>query len=210
MAGDDAEGNWLQLRAAARDGPARPALFLDRDGVLLEEVGFLHRPELVRPIAGAGAALAEMHRRGWWLVLVTNQSGIGRGLYGWEDFRAVQARLDAVLAEDGVALDAVLACPFHADGQGLYRRADHPWRKPAPGMIRAAADQLPIDLARSWIVGDRETDVAAGRAAALAGAVHVLTGYGREHRAAAERLAAANFAVRVIDSIAALPAALES
>ncbi len=199
------EGCWLQLLASDRAGPPRPALFLDRDGVLVEEVNYLHRPEHVRAIPGAGAALARMRDRGWRLVLVTNQAGIGRGYYGWDEFRAVQARLAEMLAADGAALDAVLACPFHAEGKGAYARPDHPWRKPAPGMILAAAAQLPIELARSWMVGDKASDAAAGRAAGLAGAIHVLTGYGRDERAAAERLRAADFAVRVADSVAALP-----
>ncbi len=203
----DAEGNWQEVLTREVRGPPRPALFLDRDGVLVEEVNFLHRPEHLRLVPGAGKALAEMGRRGWRLVVVTNQSGIGRGYYGWDEFRAVQARLVARLAEDGAALDAVFACPFFPDGQGLYRRVDHPWRKPAPGMILAAARQLPIDLARSWMVGDRERDARAARAAGLAGAVHVLTGYGKAEREAAERLGTDRFAVKVVDSIAEVPAA---
>ncbi len=205
---DAAEGNWLQVLAddAALRGPARPTLFLDRDGVLVEEVNYLHRPEHLRMIPGAGPALARLRAQGWREILVTNQSGVGRGTYGWDDFRAVQARLMAELAAAGASLDAVVACAFHGDGKGLYRRADHPWRKPAPGMILAAAAQLPVDLARSWMVGDKASDAAAGRAAGLRGAVHVLTGYGRAERAAVEALATETFAVRVIDSVADLPA----
>ena len=205
---DAAEGNWLQVLAddAALRGPARPTLFLDRDGVLVEEVNYLHRPEHLRMIPGAGPALAQLRAQGWREILVTNQSGVGRGTYGWDDFRAVQARLMAELAAAGASLDAVVACAFHGDGEGLYRRADHPWRKPAPGMILAAAAQLPVDLARSWMVGDKASDAAAGRAAGLRGAVHVLTGYGRAERAAVEALATETFAVQVIDSVADLPA----
>ncbi len=208
-AGDAAgEGCWLQLLAANRNGPPRPALFLDRDGVVIEDVNYLHRPEHVRLIPGAGAALAEMARRGWRLVLITNQSGIGRGYYGWDDFRAVQARLAGKLADEGAKLDAVLACPYHAEAKPPYDRPDHLWRKPAPGMILTAAGQLPLDLARSWMVGDKASDAEAGRAAGLAGAIHVLTGKGRAARAAVERLGREEFRVRVADSIADVPALL--
>jgi D-glycero-D-manno-heptose 1,7-bisphosphate phosphatase len=159
-----------------------PAVFLDRDGVILQEVDYLHRPGDVRLLPGAAAAIAAANDRAVPVVVVTNQSGIGRGYYGWNAFEAVLAAMFDLLAREGAVIDAVFACPFHRDALPPYDRADHPGRKPAPGMLQRAARQLNLDLPRSWIVGDTAADIGAGRAAGLAGGVHVLTGHGRRDR----------------------------
>ena len=190
----DGIGLWLEARGAAPGGPPRPALFLDRDGVVVVETGWLHRPEDMRLAPGAADRIAACNRENIPVVLVTNQGGVGRGYYDWRDFAAVQAAIaDALLAAAGAAWDMVLACGYHPHGRGSFRRAAHPWRKPAPGMLLAAARRLPIDLARSWIVGDRATDIEAGRAAGLAGGIHVA---GVEDGAAAEALRRPGYAVR--------------
>ena len=181
--------------------PRRPALFLDRDGVVVEEVHFLHRPEDVRLVPGAARVLAAARRRGIAVVLATNQSGIARGFFGWEAFAAVQSRLEALLAGEGAAFDMVLACPFHPDGDPPYRR-EHPCRKPQPGMLLRAAERLGLDLGASWVVGDRARDLEAGRRAGCAGGLHVLTGHGAGERAGAERLEAPHFEVRSGESLA--------
>lgn len=201
------DGAWLQPLAAIPPGPQRRALFLDRDGVLVDEVGYLHRPEDLRPIPGVSEALRALHAAGWLLVIATNQSGIGRGLFGWADFAAVQTLLLEAL---GAPIAMVLACPFHPEGLPPYRHADHPWRKPRPGMLLEAARRLPIDLARSWIVGDQARDMAAGRAAGLAGGIHLLTGHGRAERPAARRLAAGAFRILEGESLRDLPHLLEA
>ena len=179
----DADGLWLSGPGGVPPGgtprrPGAPALFLDRDGLLVEEVGYLHRPEEVRLLPGAGALLAAAGAAGWARVLVTNQSGIARGYYGWAAFAATQARLEALLAAEGGGLELVLGCPFHAAGRPPYDRPDHPDRKPAPGMLLKAAKVLGCDLARSWILGDQASDLAAGRAAGLAGGIHLASGHG--------------------------------
>ena len=206
----DGVGLWRELLRAPPAGPPRPALFVDRDGVVIEDAGFVHRPDQVSLIAGAAAAIACCNRAGVPVVMVSNQSGIGRGLYGWAEFAAVQARMAALLAAAGAALDMVLACAYHADGVGALKVAGHDWRKPRPGMLCAAAEAWPIDLARSWIVGDRSRDLAAGRAAGLAGGVLVATGHGGEssERDAAQLLAGERFEVRGTRSIAAIDAVL--
>jgi len=200
----DADGIWCQILAT---GPAidaaRPALFLDRDGVIVDEVAYLQRPEDVRLVPGAAAVIAAANRAGVPVVAVTNQSGIGRGLYGWREFAATEARIGEQLAAHGARLDMVLACPYHAEGKPPYRHPAHPCRKPMPGMLVRASARLGLDLPRSWIVGDRATDLAAGRAAGLAGGVHVLTGLGPAERNAAQSLAAPDFQVRLGDSIRA-------
>lgn len=112
------------------------------------------------------------------MIVVTNQAGIGRGLFDWADLVAVEAHIEMELAARGARLDAVLASPFHSEGRPPYRDPDHPGRKPNPGMLLRAAALFAIDLEISWIIGDRASDIAAGRAAGLAGGIHVATGWG--------------------------------
>lgn len=184
------DGVWAEVLRAPGDRPTKPrsALFLDRDGVVIEDPGYLHQPDEVRLIPGAAAAIQRANRCGVPIVLVSNQSGIGRGLYGWPAFAATQGRLVALLATEGAGLDMVLACPYHPEGQAPYRHPDHPCRKPRPGMLLLAAERLALDLAASWLVGDRALDIEAARAAGLAGAIHVLTGQGGCERNACEAL----------------------
>lgn len=163
----DDVGLWCEF--GDRDFAARPALFLDRDGVIIADTKYLAHPHDLRMIEGAAAAIARCNTCGIPVVVVTNQSGIARRYYDWDDFRAVQAALTAALASFGAHLDAVLACGYHGEGHEPLRIADHPWRKPNPGMILAAGRRLSLDLPRSWIVGDQPDDVAAGAAAGLAG-----------------------------------------
>ena len=190
----DETGLWCEIPGT--DYAGRPAIFLDRDGVIVEDVDYLARARDLQMIAGSAAAVARCNRLGIPVILVSNQSGIGRGFYGWSDFAAVQAALSASLAEVGAHFDAVLACAYHADARGEYRVADHPWRKPNPGMLREAGKRMHLDLSNSWIIGDRASDLAAGRAASLRGGILVATGYGQKEREAALELGDQRFAVR--------------
>lgn len=166
---DEDAGLWCQIEhATARN---RAALFLDRDGVVVADTRYLGRPEDLRMMEGAASAIARCNALNIPVVLVTNQSGIGRGYYDWDGFRAVQAALSAELAAVGAHLDAVLACAYHAEGNEPLRNVNHPWRKPNPGMIFAARDCMEIDLSRSWIIGDSVSDIVAGAAAGLAGGI---------------------------------------
>jgi D-glycero-D-manno-heptose 1,7-bisphosphate phosphatase len=135
------------------------------------------------------------------VAVVTNQSGIGRGYYSWDDLCAVLERMQALLAEGGAHVDAVFACPHHPDARPPFAHADHPGRKPNPGMLERAATALQIDLACSWLVGDTLSDAQAGLAAGLAGTVHVLTGLGREERSAVRRLRESGQPVRLAEGI---------
>jgi D-glycero-D-manno-heptose 1,7-bisphosphate phosphatase len=157
--------------------PLKPAIFLDRDGTLNEEVDFLSDPEHLVMIPGAAAAVARLNARGVPVVVVTNQSGIGRGKYGWQDFTAVMERMEELLALEGAWIDAVYASPHHEHAQGEYAVADHPERKPNPGMLLRAAEEHGLDLSRSWMVGDKALDLEAGRRAGCSVAL-VRTGYG--------------------------------
>ena len=196
----DSEGVWCQVLPWARHGGA--ALFLDRDGVVVEEVNFLYRVDDVRVVPGAAAVIAGANALAIPVVLITNQSGIARRYFGWREFDAVQAAISEALAGNGARVDAVYACPFHPAGKAPYAHPNHPARKPNPGMVTRAAAALELDLGRSWLVGDRVVDIQAARAAGLAGALHVLTGYGEEEREKIPSLATRDFEVRLGRSIA--------
>ena len=176
----DNDGVWVQVLSRPRSSTCRPALFLDRDGVVVEEVGHLSRVEDVRLMPGAAEVIRAANHKANPVVLVSNQSGIGQELFDWPDFIAVQARILADLASDGAFLDGVLACPHHPRGKPPYEHPDHPARKPNPGMLMRAAQLLPVDLAQSWIIGDRARDIAAGRNAGLAGGLLVSTESGHQ------------------------------
>ena len=196
----EASGCWYDI--FAENFADRPALFLDRDGVIVEDTYYLGRPQDVRMIAGAADAIARCNRLGIPVVLVSNQSGIARRLYDWKGFQAVQGALTAELARAEARLDAVFACAHHVDGHAPFNIADHPWRKPNPGMIVAAGERMKLDLAHSWIVGDRASDIAAGHAAELEGGILVSVRRDDPERHAAIRLASEHFAVDIAASLA--------
>jgi D-glycero-D-manno-heptose 1,7-bisphosphate phosphatase len=143
----------------------RRAVFLDRDGTLIEEVPYLHDPELVRLAPDAQAALRELASAGFALVVVTNQAGVARGYYGEDAVERVHRRLRELLAAGGVALDGVWCCPHHPDGAVADLARDCRCRKPGPGMLEAAAAELGVDLGASYLVGNNRSDVGAARAA---------------------------------------------
>ncbi len=201
-------GLWCEI--SAKNFVGCPALFLDRDGVIVEDTHYLARAEDIRMLPGAADAIAQCNRLRIPIVLVSNQSGIARGLYDWEGFRAVQAALAAALAAAGGHLDAVIACAYHGDGRAPLNVADHPWRKPNPGMILAAGQRMKLDLPRSFIVGDRAIDLVAGRDAGLRGGVLVAANDGDPECTAAEKLAANGFVVERAMSLADAVAALVS
>lgn len=164
------------------------AVFLDRDGVLIEDTGYVHRIEDVNFIPGAMEAVGELNRSGFAVVLVTNQAGIGRGRFTWADFENVQQCIDYKLSEVSAYLDGIWACAAHPDGLKDYRHSSHPWRKPNPGMLRHAATQMGLEVSESWLVGDKALDVEAGIRANLHGICHVATGYGKQMQTEVEDL----------------------
>ena len=142
----------------------RRAVFLDRDDTIVADVGYAHSPDQMRLLPGAAEAISEFKRRGYLVVLITNQSGVGRGYFTEADLHAIHEKLQADLADADAELDAIYYCPHlppeHEDSVGACD-----CRKPKPGMIMEAAEDLNIDLERSYMIGDSKTDVQAGRAA---------------------------------------------
>ena len=158
------------------EGPRR-AVFLDRDGTLIDEKYYLSDPERVVLIPGTPAALSDLRDAGFALVVITNQSGIARGLYSEDEYHAVAKRLDDLLAAAGSPVDATMYCPHHPDSGHACD-----CRKPATGMYRQAAAELGLALANSYYVGDKVSDV---KPALELGGVGVLvrTGYGADEAA---------------------------
>ncbi|HYM04338.1 MAG TPA: HAD family hydrolase, partial [Stellaceae bacterium] len=163
----DAPPSSLPLKrgdAGKDQTPLRRGLILDRDGVVNLDTGYLHRSEDCRFVDGIFETCAAFAARGFAIVIATNQSGIGRGLYGESEYAALMAWMSDEFLRHGVAVAAVYHCPDHpTEGVGAYRR-DNSWRKPGPGMLLQAAADLSLDLARSWTIGDKSSDIAAGRA----------------------------------------------
>ncbi|MGI4758971.1 MAG: D-glycero-alpha-D-manno-heptose-1,7-bisphosphate 7-phosphatase [Janthinobacterium lividum] len=145
----------------------RPALFLDRDGVINVDTGFVYRPQDCILIEGIAPLVRTANQLGYFTCVVTNQSGIGRGLYTEQDFHSFMHHMRQELGVLGARIDAVYFCPFHPEhGVGVYRRESE-CRKPAPGMLRLAAQEHRLDLRRSAMVGDRCSDLVAGEAAGV-------------------------------------------
>ena len=147
-----------------------PAVFLDRDGVLIEDTGYPHLEEHLRLVPGAAEAVRRLNALGYLCVVVTNQSGVARGLFSEEQMKAFNALLVRRLAAKGAVIAGVYACPFHAEAlDERYRHADHPDRKPNPGMILRAVAEHHIDPARSFLIGDQPSDLEAARRAGIPG-----------------------------------------
>jgi len=138
--------------------------------VLIEDVGYPHRPEHLRLIPGAAAAVRRLNAAGFWVFVVTNQSGVARGLFNEAQMDAFHGLLRAELAAEGARLDAIYACPYHPEAVvAAYRHPDHPDRKPNPGLLLKAMAAFPVAREGSFLIGDRDSDVEAARRAGVAG-----------------------------------------
>lgn len=147
-----------------------PAVFLDRDGVLIEDSGYPYREEHLLLIPGAAEAVRRLNGLGFIAVIVTNQSGVARGLFSEAEMHAFNALLVRRLAAQGARISAVYACPHHHEARDpAYRHPDHPDRKPNPGMLLRAIAEHHIDPARSFMIGDKDSDIEAARRAGVPG-----------------------------------------
>lgn len=147
-----------------------PAVFLDRDGVLIPDSGYPHLEEHLILLPGAADAVRRLNGQGYLVVIVTNQSGVARGLFTEDQMHAFNALLVRRLAAKGARITQVYACPFHDEAQDpKWFHPDHPDRKPNPGMILRAIADHGIDPARSFLIGDRPSDLEAARRAGVPG-----------------------------------------
>lgn len=160
-------GLWVQSNRSDGRFAGRPALFLDRDGVINADTGYPDSPDKIILLDRVVPLIREANRRGCPVIVVTNQSGVGRGYLTWADFGRITERIDRLLADHAVRVDFVLACAYHRDARPPYDVADHPMRKPNPGMLLHGGTLAGADMAASVIVGDRARDMIAGRRAGL-------------------------------------------
>ena len=155
------------------------SVFLDRDGTINEEVNYLSRPEQLRLLQGAAAAIRQINEAGLKAVITTNQAGVARGYFSEEKLQQIHLELQKMLGAQEARLDAIYHCPHHpTHGQGPYK-INCTCRKPKPGMLRRAARELKIDLSRSFVVGDKISDLEPGLIVGCR-TILVRTGYGRE------------------------------
>jgi len=156
------------VSASARQPALRPAVFLDRDGTLIDNAGDLGDPDQLKILPGVALALQLLLKHNFILFVVTNQGGVARGKYNEDAVVQTHARLERMLCAEVGAPQVIYEyyyCPFHPQATVEKYRGEHEWRKPAPGMLFAAALAHAIDLEKSWMVGDQERDVVAGAAA---------------------------------------------
>ncbi len=157
----------------------RKCIFLDRDGTVNQEVGYLRRLSQIEILEGAAEGIRKWNENGFLVIIVSNQSGIARGYFSLETARQINAAIVQKLEHQGARIDDVYLCPHHEEGVLPEYAIRCTCRKPLPGLIWQARDRYQIDLSQSYMIGDKESDLAAARNAGCRG-ILVLTGYGRK------------------------------
>lgn len=157
---------------------SKPAVFIDRDGTVNEEMGYINHVSRLRILPGSAGAIRKLNENGIAAVVISNQSGVARGYFPEELVRQVNARMVEILAESGTRLDGIYYCPHHPKGEVEEYRKVCDCRKPKTGLIDRAAEELGLDPARSYVVGDRHADIQIAHNVGAKG-ILVLTGYGR-------------------------------
>lgn len=158
----------------------RPAVFLDRDGTLIPDLGYLGDPAKVKLYPGTADALKRLRKAGFYLFVVTNQSGVARGYFPESKVKAVHRKLQTLLEAKGARIDAFFYCPHYKEGSARRYVGACDCRKPKTGMVKQALRKYPVDLRLSYMVGDKMDDLQLGHNARMADSVLVRTGYGRK------------------------------
>ncbi|MBV9286502.1 MAG: HAD family hydrolase, partial [Hyphomicrobiales bacterium] len=153
----------------ARGRLVRPAVFLDRDGVLNVDRGYVHAPDQIEWVAGAKETVKLFNDKGYYVFVVTNQAGVARGRYEEEAVGALHRWMARELASSAASIDDWRYCPFHPAGSVAAYAAAHPWRKPEPGMILDLLARWPVKRSGSFLIGDKTSDIEAARAAGIPG-----------------------------------------
>ena len=168
-------GLWEQIISAPLapgDGENKiSGLFLDRDGILNVDTGYVGDVKTLKVQTQIAPLIRYANHHNRPVIIVTNQSGIGREYYGWAEFNAVNDQIRSVLKKQDARIDAIYACAYHPQAVGGYAVEAHDWRKPNPGMVLAATKKFNIDLTSSILIGDRSSDIEAARAAGLSRAI---------------------------------------
>ncbi len=163
--------DYARSARALLENIRRPAVFFDRDGVLNRDAGYTYRPDDLHWNDGAIAAVKAVNDAGWYAFVVSNQAGIGHGLYSENDVDHFHRHMDAAMAKEGAHIDEYVYCPFHPEAKLEVYRQVSPHRKPAPGMILDLLARWPVDAEKSFLVGDKEIDLQAASAAAIGGSL---------------------------------------
>ncbi len=163
-------GVWVEQRRALT---AERVLLSDRDGIIIVDRGYLGDPNGVELIDGICDIFRSADARGIPIAIVTNQSGVGRGYYGWREFNSVQDRMLSLLAAEGIAPAAVIACAHHTEALEPYRHRDSPMRKPNPGMLLVALRMFGAEARRSLMIGDKQDDMIAAQRAGVGAGIFV-------------------------------------
>jgi len=173
-------------QSSIRDPQSSRAIFIDRDGTLNEDIGYVSSPDRLVLYPWAAEAVRLINNSGAKTIIITNQSGIARGMYSEDDLDQIHSRMIHELSRDGARIDGVYYCPHHPDFGDPRYRVICDCRKPRPGMLLAASREHNIDLAVSFVIGDKASDIQLAENAGARGAL-VMTGYGRETLADADR-----------------------
>ena len=169
----DGIGLWSEVLSKNDNIDGKPALFLDRDGTIVKEQEYLHEPKNVKLNKNISHLINACNIMNIPVIEITNQSGIGRGYYSWNDFIKTEQQIRKFLLLENAKVDMLCACAFHSDALGKYKVDNHSWRKPNIGMLLQAKNSLNINLNDSWIIGDRISDIRAGENAGIKGGVYL-------------------------------------
>ena len=169
----DGIGLWSEVLSKNDNIDGKPALFLDRDGTIVKEQEYLHEPKNVKLNKNISYLINACNIMNIPVIEITNQSGIGRGYYSWNDFIKTEQQIRKFLLLENAKVDMLCACAFHSDALGKYKVDNHSWRKPNIGMLLQAKNSLNINLNDSWIIGDRISDIRAGENAGIKGGVYL-------------------------------------
>ncbi len=169
----DGIGLWSEVLSLDKQLLEQPALFLDRDGTIVEEEDYLHEPKKVKLRENIGSLIKSCNLINIPVIEITNQSGIGKGYYDWNSFTKTEKQIRKILLSDEAKINMLCACAYHHEAKGKYKVADHSWRKPNPGMLLEAQKIFKIDMSKSWIIGDSLSDIQAGITAGIKGGIYL-------------------------------------